>query len=233
MPTPHINAKDNDFSDVVLMPGDTLRARYIAENYLSDARLVSDVRNMLAYTGYYQDKKASVMGSGMGIPSIVLYASELYRHFNVEKIIRIGSCGSVQPQIKLQDLILAQGASTDSSVCQQYMPNQHFAAIGDFSLLEQAVSHARELKIPHHTGNVFSADLFYDPDPGKTATLTQSGILAVEMEAAGLYTLAAHYQKKALAICTVSDHLLTGEAMDSKDRESSLNQMIQVALQLN
>lgn len=232
MTTPHIHAQVGDFAETVLLPGDPLRAAFIAENFLTDVRQVNTVRNMLGFTGYYQGQKVSVMGSGMGIPSFCIYAQELYQKFAVEKIIRIGSCGALQPQVKLRDVVIAMGASTDSNVVKQQHPGYQFAPIADYQLLEKAVNKARELELDWHVGNIFSADLFYNPDAEVNHKLQQSGLLAIEMEAAGLYSLAAKLGKKALAVCTVSDHLLTGEELDSEQRQTSFAQMMQLALSL-
>jgi len=232
MTTPHINARPGDFAETVLLPGDPLRAAFIAENFLTDVKQVNAVRNMLGFTGYYGQQKISVMGSGMGIPSLCIYAQELYQEFGVEQIIRIGSCGALQSKVQLRDIVIAMGASTDSHVIKQQHPGYQFAPLADFLLVEKAVKLAREHELNWHVGNVFSADLFYNPEQKINHKLQQSGLLAIEMEAAGLYSLAAKLDKKALALCTVSDHLLTGEELDSEQRQNSFAQMMQLALAL-
>ena len=228
--TAHINAGPEDFAEVVLMPGDPLRAKYIAENFLDGARQVTDVRNMLGFTGEYQGRRVSVMGSGMGIPSASIYAKELITEFGVKEIIRIGSCGAVSDAINLRDVVIGMGACTDSNVNRIRFKGYDFAAIADYSLLEKSVAAARALGLKTRVGNLFSADLFYTPDVEMFDVMEKYNILGVEMEAAGIYGVAAEYGAKALAICTVSDHIRRGEVMSSEDRESSLNDMIQLTL---
>ncbi len=231
MPTPHIEAQPGDFAASVLMPGDPLRAKFIAENFLDNARCITRVRNMFGYTGYYKDKQVSVMGSGMGIPSASIYATELYKDYGVENIIRIGSCGAVREDIKIRDIIIAMAASTDSNVNRQRFNNLDFAACADFSLLKKMVDTAKRLDENVHVGQVFSADLFYTPQPEVFTLMEKYGILAVEMEAAGLYGVAAEYGKKALTILTVSDHIKTGEQTSSKERETTFNAMVKLTLE--
>ena len=202
MSTPHIQASQGDFADTVLMPGDPLRAKYIAENYLSEVRQVNSVRNILAFTGNYNGRPVSVMGSGMGIPSISIYARELYREFGVKQIIRLGSCGAIQPQVKLWDLVIAMGASTDSAINRQRFDGLDFAPLASYPLLRSAVDTAQMMEIDHHIGNIFSTDLFYQSDKDALTRLRQFGVLATEMEAAGLYTVAAECNASALAINT-------------------------------
>lgn len=230
MATPHINAEPGDFADVVLMPGDPLRAKHIAETMLQDARLVTDVRNMLGYTGTYKGRRVSVMGHGMGIPSCSIYTKELITEYQVDKIIRIGSCGALLPQVKVRDIVIGMGACTDSGVNRTRFKGYDFAAIADFDLLRHAVAAAEAKKIPVHVGNMFSADLFYNPDPQMFDVMEKYNILGIEMEAAGIYGVAAEYGAKALCICTVSDHIRRSEALSSELRQTSFNQMVEIAM---
>ncbi|MBP36404.1 MAG: purine-nucleoside phosphorylase [Roseibacillus sp.] len=229
-PTPHIEAAPGDFAPTVLMPGDPLRARHIAESFLDEARQVNGVRGMLAFTGSYQGTAVSVMGSGMGIPSISIYAKELWTEYGVENIIRVGSCGTSHQEVRLRDILIGAGACTDSKVNRSRFRDHDFAAIADFDLVRRAVAAAEQLEIPVRTGNLFSADLFYTPDPGMFDVMEKMGVLGIEMEAAGLYGCAAECGKQAVAICTVSDHIRTGEATTSEERQTSFNDMIRVAL---
>ncbi|GAA5142889.1 purine-nucleoside phosphorylase [Thalassotalea piscium] len=231
MATPHIEAKKNEFAKTVLMPGDPLRAKFIAENFLDDAKCITRVRNMLGYTGTYKGKPVSVMGSGMGIPSISIYATELYKDYGVENIIRIGSCGAVRDDVKIRDVIIGMAASTDSNVNRQRFNNFDFAACADFGLLKKVVDTAERLNKPVHVGNVFTADLFYTPQPEMFKTMEGHGILAVEMEAAGLYGVAAELGKKALAVFTVSDHIKTGEQTTADERENTFKDMMELTLE--
>ena len=231
MPTPHIEAQAGEFAETVLMPGDPLRAKFIAENFLHDAKCITKVRNMFGYTGTYKGKRISVMGSGMGIPSVSIYATELYKDYGVEKIIRIGSCGAVRDDIKIRDIVIGMAASTDSNVNRQRFHNVDFAACADFSLLKSVVDTAEKLGKPVHVGNIFTADLFYTPQPEMFATMEKYGILAVEMEAAGLYGVAAEYGKKALTVLTVSDHIKTGEKTTSAERETTFKDMMELTLE--
>lgn len=232
MATPHINANPGDFAETVLMPGDPLRAKHIAETFLEDAKLVTTVRNILGYTGTYQGKKVSVMGSGMGIPSFSIYATELIKFYGVKNIIRIGSCGAVKNDVKVRDVIIALGASTDSQVNRTRLDGFDFSAIATYSLVEKAVAAARDKGIEARVGNIFTSDYFYNPKEDLIDTLDKYGILAVEMEAAGLYGVAAEHGANALAICTVSDHIRTGEALSAEERQLSFNEMVEVALQV-
>ncbi len=231
MGTPHIDAQPGDFAPTVLMPGDPLRAKFIAETFLSEARLVSSVRNVLAFTGIYEGTPVSVMGSGMGIPSISIYATELYREFGVEHIIRVGSCGAVAESIALRDVLIGMGACTDSQVNRARFGGMDYAAIADFQLLRKAVETAEHLEISVRVGSLHSSDLFYDPRAELLDHLESMGVLGIEMEAAGLYGCAAECGKSALAICTVSDHLRRKESMAALDRERSLKDMCRVALE--
>ncbi len=229
-PTPHIEAAPGDFAPTVLMPGDPLRARHIAENFLEGARQINGVRGMLAFTGNYQGAAISVMGSGMGIPSISIYAKELWTEYEVENIIRVGSCGTSHQEVKLRDILIGTGACTDSKVNRSRFRGHDFAAIADFDLARQAVDAAKQLKIQVRTGNLFSADLFYTPDPGMFDVMENMGVLGIEMEAAGLYGCAAECGRRALSICTVSDHIRTGEATTSEERQTTFNDMVRIAL---
>jgi purine-nucleoside phosphorylase, family 1 (deoD) len=230
MPTPHINAKEGAFAETVLMPGDPLRAKYIAETYLENAELVTDVRNMFGYTGFYKGQRISVMGHGMGIPSCSIYTKELITEYGVKNIIRIGSCGAVRADVKVRDVIIGMGASTDSKVNRMRFKDHDFAAIADFGLLRNAVTAAENLGIPVKVGNLFSADLFYTPDPQMFDVMDKYGILGVEMEAAGIYGVAAEYGAKALAICTVSDHIKSGKQTSAEERQTTFNDMMRIAL---
>ncbi|HIF9176731.1 TPA: purine-nucleoside phosphorylase [Photobacterium damselae] len=231
MATPHINAEFGDFAETVLMPGDPLRAKFIAETYLEDAKEVCNVRNMFGYTGTYKGHKISVMGHGMGIPSCSIYVHELIKDFGVKNVIRIGSCGAVNDDVKLMDVIIGMGASTDSKVNRIRFNNHDFAAIADFHLLETAVNQARSQNVPVRVGNVFSADLFYSPEVDLFDKMEKLGILGVDMEAAGIYGVAAELGAKALTILTVSDHIKRGEKLSSEDRQKSFNDMMNVALE--
>ncbi len=231
MPTPHIEAQAGEFAETVLMPGDPLRAKFIADNFLDDAKCITKVRNMFGYTGTYKGKRVSVMGSGMGVPSVSIYATELYKDYGVEKIIRIGSCGAVRDDIKIRDIVIGMAASTDSNVNRQRFHNVDFAACADFSLLKSVVDTAEKLGKPVHVGNIFTADLFYSPQPEMFATMEKYGILAVEMEAAGLYGVAAEYGKKALTVLTVSDHIKTGEQTTAAERETTFKDMMELTLE--
>jgi purine-nucleoside phosphorylase len=231
MATPHIEAAVGDIAETVLMPGDPLRAKFIAETFLEDAVCVNQVRGMLGYTGTYKGKRLTVMGSGMGIPSISIYSTELYKDYGVENIIRIGSCGSVSPNVKVMDVIIGMGASTDSQVNRMRFNNHDFAAIADYGLLKNAVDAADKLGKEVKVGNVFTADLFYTPQPEMFDLIESRGLLGVEMEAAGLYGVAAEYGKKALAIFTVSDHIRTGESLSAELRQTAFKDMMEIALE--
>jgi len=231
MATPHINAEPGDFAPTVLMPGDPLRAKYIAETYLEDARLVCDVRNVFGFTGGYRGLPVSIMAHGMGIPSASIYFSELMEHFGVKRMMRVGSCGTSHPDVKLRDIVIAMGASTDSGVNRTRFMGHDLAALASFNLVRHAVDIAEARELPYHVGNIFSADLFYTPQPEIFDLMAKYQILGVEMESAGLYPLAAEHGVEALALCTVSDNIRTHEAMSSEDRQTSFNQMIELALE--
>ncbi len=237
MSTPHIGAEKGDFADTLLMPGDPLRSRFIAENFLNNAKLVNDVRGVQGYTGLYKGEKISVMASGMGMPSIGIYSYELYNFFGVENIIRVGSAGSYRADVKLRDIVLAQAACTDSNFVKQFGLPGDFSPIADFGLLTKAVSVAKALGLNCHIGNVLSSDRFYGdskglPDWKQPVSLwAKMGVLAVEMEAAALYMNAARAGKRALCICTISDSLITGEETTAEERQSSFTDMIKLALE--
>lgn len=231
MATPHISANLGDFADAVLMPGDPLRAKHIAETFFDNPRLVTDVRNMFGYTGTYKGRPISVMGHGMGIPSCSIYAKELITDYNVKKLIRVGSCGALHRDINVRDIVIGMGASTDSNVNRIRFKHYDFAAIADYDLLSNAVQAAKNAKVDVRVGNIFSADLFYTPDPTAFDVMEKYNILGVEMEAAGLYGVAAEFDAKALCICTVSDHIRKGESLPSSERQTTFNQMVEIALE--
>jgi purine-nucleoside phosphorylase len=228
--TPHIKAAPEDFAKTVLMPGDPLRAKFIAESYLEDAVLVNDVRGINGYTGRYKGTRVSVMASGMGIPSIGIYSYELFNFFGVENIIRVGSVGGMSDKVKLRDIIFGMGASTTSNFAVQYGLEGSLAPLCDYTLLKTAVEEAERLGVRYSVGNLLSSDIFYNADETASKRWADMGILGVEMEAAGLYMNAAKTGKKALAICTVSDHLFTGESLSSDERQSSFTDMMEIAL---
>ena len=236
-PTPHINATPADFAKTVLMPGDPLRAKFIAENFLTDAKLVNNVRGIHGYTGTYKGTPVSVMASGMGMPSIGIYSYELFNFFDVENIIRVGSAGGMSEKVKVRDIIIAQGACTDSNYAHTFNLPGTFAPIADFKLLKTAVNKADELKLKYCVGNVLSSDVFYGDMQGVSEDNTASalwgkmGVLGVEMEAAALYMNAARAGKNALAILTVSDHLLTGESLSAEDRQNTFTDMMKLSLE--
>jgi purine-nucleoside phosphorylase len=232
MPTPHISAEPGDFAETILLPGDPLRAEYIADKFLEGSKLVTSVRNILGYTGTYKGKSISVMGTGMGIPSVSIYATELIQEYGVNKLIRIGSCGALQHSLKLRDVVIAMGASTDSNVNRARYGGYDFAAIADYGLLRAAVDIAEAHGKNVQVGNIYTSDLFYHPDnDGRVEFNEKMGILAVEMETAGLYGLAAEYGARALALMTVSDHVLTHEATSAEERQTSFNDMVEIALE--
>ena len=231
MPTPHIAAEAGDFAEIILLPGDPLRAQHIADTFLEDVQQVTAVRNMFGFTGTYQGQRVSAMGTGMGIPSASIYAKELITEYGVKKLIRVGSCGGIGSDVGIRDVIIAMGACTDSGVNRARFRNLDFAAIADYELLRAAVDAAEAKGKTVRVGNVFSADLFYHPDFSLFDTMEKMGVMAVEMEAAGLYGVAAEYGAQALAILTVSDHVRTGEATSSDERQSTFNDMIEIALE--
>ena len=230
-PTPHIKATPDDIAKTVLMPGDPLRAKFVAENFLEDAVLFNNVRGIQGYTGTYKGKRVSVMASGMGMPSIGIYSYELFSFFGVENIIRIGSAGAMQENVKVRDIVFGMSACTNSSYGEQYNLGGTFAPAADFNLLRRSVEIAETLGLNYHVGSIFSSDCFYNDDPTVTEKWQKMGVLAVEMEAAALYMNAARLGKRALAICTISDSLVTGEALDSDARQNSFSDMMKVALE--
>lgn len=231
MPTPHIAAEAGEFADIVLMPGDPLRAKMIADSWLNDARLVTSVRNMYGYTGHYRGRRISVMAHGMGIPSASIYATELIREYGVTTLIRVGSCGALAEEVRLRDIIIAQGACTDSKVNRMRFMDHDFSAIADYSVLATAVQAAQDLQKTVRVGNVFSADLFYSVQPQMFDIMRKMQVLAVEMEIAGLYGLAAEYGAKSLGILTVADHIRSGTSLTAEQRQCSFNDMMEIALE--
>jgi purine-nucleoside phosphorylase len=231
MATKHMNAAPGDFAETVLMPGDPLRAQYIAETYMEDVRRVTDVRNMWGFTGTYKGAPVSVMAHGMGIPSVSIYCTELITEYNVKRVIRVGSCGTTHPDVKLRDIIIAMGASTDSNCNRMRFGGYDYAALASYDLVKKAVDAAEKNNVRYHVGNIFSADLFYTPDPDMFAMMAKYNVYGVEMEAAGIYPIAAENDAEALAICTVSDDIITGDALSSDERQTTFDEMILVALE--
>jgi len=231
MATAHINAAPGDFADTVLMPGDPLRAQYIADTFLDDARRVSDVRNMWGFTGNFKGRPVSVMAHGMGIPSASIYTHELIMHYNVRRVIRVGSCGTTHPDVQLRDIVIAMGASTDSSVNRMRFGGYDLAALASFDLVEKAVAAARAAGVRHHVGNIFSADLFYTPDTDMFETMATYNVYGIEMEAAGIFPIAAENNAEALAICTVSDDIPNSKHLTTEERATTFDEMITVALE--
>ena len=232
IPTPHNEAKAGDIAKTVLMPGDPLRAKFIAETYLEDVVCFNKVRNMFGYTGTYKGKKVSVMGGGMGIPSIGIYSYELYHFYGVDNIIRIGSAGGIAENIKLRDIVIGMGASTNSNYAAQYQLPGTFAPIADFDLLRKAVEVAEKMNIKTVVGNVLSSDTFYDDNQEANSLWRKMNILCVEMEAAALYMNAARAGKKALCLLTISDHVFTGESLSAEDRQLTFRDMMEIALEI-
>lgn len=225
----HIGAKKGEIADTVLLPGDPLRAKYIAETFLEDVQQYNEVRNMFGYTGTYKGKRISVQGTGMGVPSISIYVTELMKDYDVQKLIRVGTCGAIQNDVQVRDVILAQGATTDSSMIKTIFNDVNFAPIANFDLLLKAYEAGKEKGLSLKVGNVFTSDLFYN-EFAEHDKWAEHGVLAVEMEAAALYTLAAKYGRQALTVLTVSDHIITGEATTAEERQTTFNDMIVVAL---
>jgi len=228
--TIHIGAQPGQIAETVLMPGDPLRAKWAAETFLSDVEQVNTVRGMGGYTGQWNGHRVSIQGSGMGMPSLSIYANELIRDFGAKTLIRIGSCGAMQPHVGLRDLVLAMTASSLSTPSSGLMRDVNFAPSADWSLLHAAVHTAEARGAKFHVGGIYSSDTFYDERPDLNEQMVRHGTLAVEMEAAELYTVAARHGARALAVLTVSDHLQTGEALPSADRESSFGEMVEIAL---
>lgn len=230
MPTPHIAAQPGDLAEAVLLPGDPLRARYIAETFFDDPKLVNEVRNALAFTGTYQGMPVSVLGTGMGIPSASIYCHELVSEYGAKRLVRVGSAGALHDDVQLRDVILAAGACTDSQVNRARYAGLDFAAIADFDLLRAAADAAQARDVAVRVGNVHSADLFYDPRGHMVDTMTKMGVLAVEMEAAGIYGVAAELGVRALAVLTVSDHIVRGEQCSPEERQTTFEDMMTIAL---
>ncbi len=231
MATKHMNAAPGDFAETVLMPGDPLRAQYIADTYLDDVRRVNDVRNMWGFTGTYKGTAVSIMAHGIGIPSASIYCTELITEYDVKRVIRVGSCGTSHPDVQLRDIIIAMGASTDSNCNRMRFGGYDYAALASFDLVRKAVDAAEKNKVRYHVGNIFSADLFYTPDPDMFDTLAKYNVYGVEMEAASIYAIAAENDVEALAICTVSDDIVSGDALSVEDRQTTFDEMIVVALE--
>jgi purine-nucleoside phosphorylase len=229
--TVHIGAKPGDIAETVLMPGDPLRAKWAAERFLDDLVCVNEVRGMLGFTGTWRGHRVTIHGSGMGMPSLSIYANELIRDYGAQTLIRIGSAGAMQPQIKLRDVVLAMTSSTLSTPSRGFFKELNYAPCADWSLLQAAHAAAASKGCDTHVGGIYSSDVFYDERPDLNEQMTRHGILAVEMEAAELYTLAARYGRRALAVLTISDHLVTGEALPSEDRQSSFSDMVEIALE--
>jgi len=237
-PTPHINAKPEDFGKTVLMPGDPLRSKFIAENFLENPVLVNNVRGVNGYTGTYKGVKVSVMASGMGIPSIGIYSYELFNFFDVQRIIRVGSAGAINPDIHVRELVFGMGACTTSNYAASFHLPGTFAPTCSYPLLETAVNKAKEMNLTYHVGNLLSSDAFYGDDAAlpegmrSTASWSKMGVMAIEMEAAGLYMNAARAGKDALAICTISDHIVTGEVTTAEERQNTFTDMMVLALEV-
>lgn len=231
--TPHNHAKAGDYADAVLLPGDPLRAKWIAENFLDDAKLVNSVRNCLGYTGTYKGKRVSVQATGMGQPSLSIYVHELINVYGLKTLIRVGTCGGLNAKVKVRDLVLAQAASTDSAIVRERFGPYNFAPIADFGLLRAAAEKAEAKGMRYHAGNMLSSDIFYHVDGfAGYDKLPDHGVIGVEMEAAALYTLAARFGVKALTICTMTDCLITKEEIDANERQTSLKEMVTVALEV-
>ncbi|WP_042475523.1 purine-nucleoside phosphorylase [Bacillus ndiopicus] len=226
----HINAKQGEIADIVLLPGDPLRAKYIAETFLEDVTCYNEVRNMFGYTGTYKGKRVSVQGTGMGVPSISIYINELMAEYGVQKLIRVGTCGAIQKDVKVRDVIIAQAATTDSKMNEIIFNGIDYAPIANFDLLLNAYNAGQAAGLSLKVGNVMTADMFYSEE-NQNEKLARYGVLAVEMETAALYTLAAKYGRQALSILTVSDHIVTGEATSSEERQTTFNDMMVVALE--
>lgn len=228
----HIGANKGDIADKILLPGDPLRAKYIAETFLEDVTQYNDVRGMYGFTGTYKGERVSVQGTGMGVPSISIYANELIQSYDVQKLIRVGTCGAIQKDVKVRDVILAQGATTDSQINRIVFNGIDYAPLADFDLLKKAYDVGTEKEMNLRVGNVFTSDTFYRDNAKELNELLASyKVLAIEMETSALYTLAAKYDRQALSVLTVSDHILTGEATSSEERQTTFNEMMVVALE--
>ena len=231
VPTPHITAKEGDFARTVLMPGDPLRSRFIAETYLDNPVLVNNTRGVQGYTGTYKGKRVSVMASGMGIPSIGIYSYELFSFYCVENIIRVATAGGIADTVHIRDVVFGMSAYTNSNFGRQYGFDGNVAPCCSFKLLDAAVRAARGMGIEPNVGAIYSSDIFYD-ESGSAKVMKKLGVLATEMEAAGLYLNAARLGKNALAICTISDHLFTGESLSAEERQTTFTQMMEIALEI-
>src|SRR5688572_3731993 len=232
MATPHNRAKPGDYADAVLLPGDPLRAKWVAENFLDGAKLVNDVRNCLGYTGTWKGKRVSVQATGMGQPSLSIYVHELINEYGLQRLIRIGTCGGLNANVKVRDLIIAQAASTDSTIVKDGFGPFNFAPIADYGLLRAAADKAEEKGMRYHVGNMLSSDIFYHVEPGMAGygRLPSHGVIGVEMESAALYTLAARFGVKALTVCTMTDCLITHQEISAEDRQTSLKDMVSLCL---
>lgn len=228
--TIHIGAKPGEIAETVLMPGDPYRAKWAAETFLSDITCTNETRGMLGYTGVWNGNRVTIQGSGMGMPSLSIYANELIRDFGVKTLIRIGSCGGMSHDVDLRDVIIAMSACSISTPSSTIFREVNYAPTADWGLLRSAVEAAETAGVTHHVGSIYSSDTFYDERPDLTEQMTRHGILGVEMEAAELYILAARHKARALAVCTVSDHLLTKKELPAEDRERSFSQMVEIAL---
>jgi purine-nucleoside phosphorylase len=229
--TPHIEANKGDYAEAILLPGDPLRAQWVAETFLEEPRLVNRVRNCLGYTGRYHGKPVSVQATGMGQPSLAIYVHELINTYGAQTLIRIGTCGSLVPKVKVRDIVIAETASTDSAMNRDVFGMYNFAPAADFGLLRSAVDNAEKRQLRWHVGGIVSSDVFYHPDGIKIYdVLAAHGVLGVEMETATLYTLAARFGRRALTICAISDSLVTGEQLGPDERQSSLKEMVELAL---
>lgn len=226
----HIGAKQGEIAESILLPGDPLRAKYIADNFLEDATCYNEVRGMLGFTGTYKGERISVQGTGMGVPSISIYVHELINSYNVKNLIRVGTCGAIQKDVKVRDVILAMSATTNSGVNQHYFNGIDFAPTADFDLLRRAYEDAGKHELNVKVGSVFTNDIFYNEDKNLVPVLADHQVLAIEMETSALYTIAARFGVKALSVLTVSDHILTGEETSSQERQETFNDMVQVAL---
>ena len=229
--TIHIGAKSDEIAETVLLPGDPYRAKWAAETFLSNPKLVNDVRGMLGFTGTYKSEQVTIQGSGMGMPSLSIYVNELIHDYNAKTLIRIGSCGGMQPQVEVHDIILAMTASSVSTPSSSIFKELNFSPCADYGLLGAAATAAKRRGSITHVGGIYSSDIFYDERSDLNEQMTRHGVLAVEMEAAELYNLAARYSRRALAVLTVSDHLQTGEALSAEQRETSFGEMIEIALE--
>lgn len=228
----HIGAKENEIANTVLMPGDPLRAKYIADNMLQNVTCYSEIRGMYGFTGTYKGKRVSVQGSGMGVPSISIYTNELIQSYNVKNLIRIGTCGSMQPDLNLREVVLAMTSSTDSSLNKIRFNGMDYSPTASFKLLQKAYEVAREKGIEPKVGNILTTDTFYGDDPDAWKLWAKFGVLAIEMETSALYTIAAKYNVNALTILTVSDSLITGELTSAEERQTTFNKMVEIALEI-